>query len=379
MYRRYFIASAIFAAFAGLTIVAYSFLANPYAMFVSVTGLEQYERKTDLFYHLRLHKPYAMERRKATHLIVGSSRSARLNPDVFGEKGYNASMPGIRLSEVRRLIEHAQAIQPLDSLYIGVDYYMFRASKMSLTSHYSDERLRKISPTLRDRLAYRMQSVKDAWSTLLSIDAILASAKEISGIGQGQRIYFDNGTWASNSPGKPPKWLYAYVNRHKMEEFKSAGGDPTMVEFEQLLKFTGDNNIPTTILISPFHGSVMNTVRLADSWTSYMSWQRSVVAAVEDAKGQFEVVGLETSRKITLEAMNQDLPFYLDGVHYKLSSGREIMNCLVGESCNKNIRLVRLNNESIDQYLKNVDTLMNLYPRQRPDDYNSLTKWLDRD
>ena len=377
LYRQYFLASATLAIFASLLIAAYSFLVDPYAMYKPVAGFES-GKKTDLFYHLRLHKPYAMESRKATHLIIGSSRSARLNPDIFGEDGYNASMPGIRLREVRRLIEHAQAIRPLRSLYIGLDYYMFRGTQTGLTSHYSDDRLRKISPSVIDVLSHWIQMIKDGWSALFSVDAILASADVVGGIEGSQRIYHDNGTWTGVITDKPPKWLYSYVNRHKMDEFKSEVGKPTLAEFEKLLEFARDHKVPTTILISPFHASVMNTVRLADRWDAYLSWQRSIVAAVERTGGDVEVFGIETSRDVIMERMEEERPFFIDGVHYNLAAGREIMNCLAGFECDKKIRLVPLTLESIDQYLQGVDALMKLYPEQCSNDYNSLLKWLDK-
>ncbi len=91
MHRIYIVTTAIPAAIAALIIVAFCFVIDPYELFPAVGGYSP-QKKVDLFYHLRLHKPYAMEKVQADHLIVGSSRSARLPPAALAGPAQTASL-----------------------------------------------------------------------------------------------------------------------------------------------------------------------------------------------------------------------------------------------------------------------------------------------
>ena len=378
MHRAYLIGTlSIVVALAGCIIIL-SFVVDPYNMYPRDNDARP-RQHADLFYHLRLHKPYAMQRVQPEHLIIGSSRSARLPPHYLGQLSYNASMPGITMLEMRRMVEHAHAIRPLKSLYLGVDYYMFRKGYSDLTEHFEDQRLLRLDPSMTDRFAYRFQQLEDGFRSLFSVDAIMDSVATLQGKDTSLRRYQEDGTWFSDGYAKQPRRLFSALNRQRMEEFTTSTDELDVTEFTRLLQFCIDNNIATTVFISPVHGSIMNTVKLAGKWKNYLNWQRLVVKTVNRMEGELRVVGLENNPDIVLQPINSTSPFFHDGVHYTEKAGKQVMSCLSdGADCELDLAPEILNRATTAPYLKQVDSLMRRYPKTNPSDYALQLKWLGR-
>jgi hypothetical protein len=77
-----------------------------------------------------------------------------------------------------------------------------------------------------------------------------------------QSEYLDDGTWF-HYPQKSTNWLYSFVNKKRMREFLAESGELDLVEFVDLIDFLSANDIDTTFFLSPFHGSVINSVKAA--------------------------------------------------------------------------------------------------------------------
>ena len=124
MFRTYLLSTTALAALLIAGIVLFTHRVDPYWLY-HLQGARDDEASFDLILHLRLHKPHAIRAFKPQHLVIGSSRLAAVPPRVLGERSYNASLTHISMHEIRRMTEHAQAVQPLQSVYLGIDYQMF--------------------------------------------------------------------------------------------------------------------------------------------------------------------------------------------------------------------------------------------------------------
>jgi len=358
-----------------LCLIAFNFILDPYDIYPGVGSLSPGE-KSELISRLRMHKPYAMQVRRAEHIVLGSSRGASLPPDVMGKRAYNASLPGILMREMRGMVEHAHAIQPLKSVVLALDYYMFREKNTGLTREgFAEARLLKSKPSLLYTFAHRQQQVRDHWNSLLSVDATLESSGLISGRTVTGVAYLEDGTWVG-TPTKSPRWFYSFVNKKRMREFLADSGSLDFREFEQLLEFLQDRDIDTTLLISPFHGSVMNSVRLAGGWKKYLAWQQSVMETAGHYGAGMRVTGIEHNAEIILQPIDSKELFFTDGMHYSSEAGEIIMRCIVGEQCNDELTQQVLNSSNITTYLETVDSLMKAYPMQNPQDFKALQRWL---
>ena len=378
MYRIYIFTSTLLTALVALCIAAFCFVVDPFNIYPAVRGYSP-EKTIDLFYHLRLHKPYAIENIQAEHLIIGSSRSASILPDLLavpGEPAYNAALPGVSMREMRHVVEHALNIQPLKTLFIGVEYYMFRQGYALPDESHVLSRLSSPAANIGERISYRFYRFKDGWRSLFSADAIVRSFHALNGKATSQRSYEKDGTWHASASSLSPNWLYAPPVQQKYRNFTTMSDNLDMEEFRLLLDFCRDYRIKVSILISPFHGTMLNVVNLAGKWQDYLSWQREVIKVSAEYDNSIRIFGLETSTDIVFEAIGGPEPFFHDGVHYTSSGGRLITECLAGSSCDTKLQLTRLDETTIQGYLEKLDGTMEAYRTANDADYTRVLNWL---
>ena len=108
---------------------AINWLVDPYGVFVPprIAGLNAI--KPAFVEHLRLTIPYAIERLRPDGLILGTSRAGRgfstTHPSWHGLKVYNSALPAASIYEMRRLLQHAHAVHPLQRVVLGLDHRVF--------------------------------------------------------------------------------------------------------------------------------------------------------------------------------------------------------------------------------------------------------------
>ena len=386
VFGSYLVTLAAATALAASLIVVALFVVDPYGLYPSIPGVSP-SRSADLFWHLRVHKPYALEEIEADHLIIGSSRSARLSPAALAPRGavaYNASMPGISLYEITRTVEHANVIKPLTTVVVGLDYYMFsdtyRPDYVALG--FEDDRLLRSNATLVETLRHRDQRLYDLWSSLFSVDALRDSYRTWS-LGQSsQRTFFDDGTWETSLP---PHWagrpVYKVLAQQKFQQFKEQTGELDMSRLADMLDYGEAHGIEFRFLLSPFHALAMNVVGLAGSWDGYLRWQREVVATVESHSNSARVFGLEDNPRFITEPFDAEEAFFEDGVHYTAWASDRILTCLLAEGapCEAGLKIAPLNSDNIDGYLESITAAMEDYPRTHPSEYATLQGWLALD
>lgn len=380
MHNRYAITIALTIAIVSASIVSFCFIVNPFRLFPSVP-LFNPEKPADPFYYLRLHKPYAIERIQPSVLIVGSSRSAALPVEPLNElhigEAYNASLPGISLREIRRIVEHAQAVNPLKFVLIGLDYPMFLQGYSGHMSPDDDHRYLRLSPSLGRKLHRAYQVVEDYWRALFSVDAILASWRVLSGSGGSQRAYYDDGTWEINT-SRPiaPGWFYASLTRQMYEYANSNTLDMSAFdELTALLDFADNNEIEVVLFISPMQGLLMQAVFFADGWDQYLSWHRQLVDLITNRSNTTEIYGLEDNPQLVLEAVDAPRPFFKDGIHFNHGVGKQFVRCLTN-TCNSDLQTALLNKHTVDAYLAKVEVLRRRYVQENPADVVKARHWL---
>jgi hypothetical protein len=349
-------------------ITTFCFVVDPYKLFPSVPRLSP-DKSIDLFYFLRLHKPYAVEQIQPQLLIVGSSRSAELPPQplqALGGIAYNAALPGTSLREMRLMVEHAQAIKPLKFVLMGIVLF------------HEDNRYRKIDAGLMDKLLHSYQKFEDYWRSLFSVDAIVDSWRVLFGSRRSQREYHEDGTWDLISRvAATPAWRYGTLVRQSYHSEITIKNDPlAFTELNELLDFADANGIRLILLISPMQGLLMHTVYLAGTWENYLDWQRELVAMVAGRSSNTPIYGVEDKPRLVLEAIDAPRPLFQDGIHYTRRAGVEIITCLAAP-CDSDLQPTRLSLGSIDAYLERVDALRRQYIQANPADVAKAEKWLN--
>ncbi|CAA0123820.1 Uncharacterised protein [Halioglobus japonicus] len=388
---------------ASICIVAFSFIVDPYKMYPSVPGLSP-ETSIDLLFVKHLHTPFAVESARPTILVAGNSRSATFPPDLLSnsdEVAYNASIPGTSLRDIRRMVEHAQAINPLKLVFIGVDTELFLKSawdsydptealqQASIAPQFellaeviannsipeNHNRYRKIDPSLSERWRFLFHRVEDYWRSLFSLDAIMDSWRIVFGSGASGEAFHDDGTWDLEGKNQSPT-MARYQRMAQQVYASSLTAKPAGYQMDQLvelLDFTEKNQIQTVLFILPMQGLLLNTLEFADAWELHLEWQRELVKQVNAHNSATKIYGVEDQEKIVLDEVGAPQALFIDGIHLSRAAGTEILTCLQGP-CNSNIQPTLLTQESIETYLKNSELLRDQYAKKYPK-HLTKTRW----
>lgn len=358
-------------------IVLFCFLVNPYKIFPAIPQLSPVT-SPNIFPYLRLYTPYEVEQVRPSVLIAGNSRSSALPPQAFqreGEAGYNASLPGAKLEEIRRIVEHAHAGNPLQLVVIGLDQIMFRKNALDDEAIKGLDRYRRTNTSVTDKARFLYRRIDDYYRSLFSLTAMTdAWLTLLSGYRTDVDIQ-DDGTWTLENANIPRMKLYrklaTKIYRTQITE-QSEG-----IEFGELisiLDFTEAHGIQTILLISPMQGLVLNAIALAGAWDQYTNWQRKLVH-VATQRPNTAVYGVEDKPLLILEPIEASQPLFRDGVHYTSKAASKVAECLNGH-CDESVRPTRLNNQTISPYLEQLGALREQYARNHPAEIARLKKWI---
>ncbi len=356
-----------------LLIIAFNFISNPFKIYPDLNGFGP-QRNADLFWYARLHKPYRVASLKPSHLIAGSSRAARLPPELLAGKGYNLALPGATLFEVRRNIEHAHAHQDLQQIVIMLDFEMFRAqSKTNLIG--DDNRLRRIKPNTAEQLNYYLAMAEDHWRSLYSRGAIASSWKLITNQSNTQREFFADGTWRSKLAKRNMRdWML----RSKVREYAAYTHKDALdySQFRQLLAFLQQQRIQTYLLIAPNHAGILHSMKFAGAWSNYLQWHQQLLAELKKYPSNNTSVtlfGLEHQAAWVMQAPKQQPAYFRDGLHMTPFAGRALMRCLAASpECEPKNRPQRLADNTIGQYLSQLEQNTRDYAVQQKEDSKRL-------
>ena len=355
-------------------VILVNLIVDPYRIYPKISRFEL-EKSFSLFHHMRLHNAYAIEQVRPQHLIVGSSRSGVLSSqemEAARGRAFNASMPGASLVEIKRAVEHAHATMPLESVIVGLDFnYMFQPTQIQIEA---EDRWRKVNGNLSDKVRHSYQRFKDHWSSLLSVDSTINSSLALSDDGSSPFRFYEDGTWEIASTWSANR-LYAVLAKQIFNDFRAHSDHFNTKELVKLLNFTDTNGVQVTLLISPMHGLLLQTIYLAGKWQQYLQWHRELVALVSGRNIAVAIYGLEDNALMVLGAIDAEDAAFVDGVHYQRKAGIEIVSCLVAP-CISPLRPTRLDPQSIGLYLEQIDALRVRYVMENPAATAKLRKWL---
>jgi len=363
-----------------LLTIGFTLRSDPYGLYTPLQGLEE-QKRLDLFQHVRLYKPYAIDELRPRHIVTGNSTAGRLIPaEIFGgdEPSYNAAIPGGTWYELLRQVEHAQQLRSLETLVVGLMYGMFRVGQPDSRPGFEEARLLDGEPGQESRKFFQL--CRDAWSSLFSRGALKDSILKRTGFLLSQRGFYADGSWDTNLETRRVNMIYSMISIQKYAEFSTLTMARNYRGFERLLDYAESNDIRVLLFITPFHAHIMNAIELAGQFEAFQQWQREVVA-VAGRRG-IPIFGLETNRSLILEPIGRDAVMYHDGVHYTRHVGRLIGACLravlTNLDCGGHIALIRLDAGNIEAYLAEVARIAGDYPRTNPEDYAKLRRQVEK-
>jgi hypothetical protein len=374
MDSRYPIITALVALLLCGAVGLFNYSLDPYLLFNFEAADSARLSRIDQFNHMRITKPWYLQKVKPTAVIVGSSRSARLLPvheSWADEKGYNLAVPGMTIAEMLRFIEHAHAIEPISKLMIGLDYEAFNRPVPVTRPGFESDRMAQHSNDLRS-LANRGQYVSDVLDSLFSISAISRSLSAYSGIPKPGRQYFKEGSWETTTDFFTGRGGYIFIGKNVLRAHRSYSLDTTdnLNRFAEILKFCHREQIDTRLFFTPTH------VFFVDLWHSlgygemWLNFHRQVAAlnreiAAEAGVRPFPLWGFSDAAGVVNEPIylkeNASKAWYDDGVHTRGSLGRKMMDDVWGEEAEIGSRLTP---ENIEGYLERIMAMVKSFDNE---------------
>lgn len=349
---------------------------DPFLLYHHRDGGDQLLGRIDQFYNMRLYKPYHVNRRKPEAIIVGTSRSGSIraqHPSWENLRTYNFAMPGMTVYELGQLVKHAQAVQPLSQLIIGLDYHALVRAVPTYRPGFEPARLVEKPAEFRSP-AYIAQWFRDLQTFLFSFDMSRESLRAVAPTASFPRIYYADGAWKGVGRELVGRGGYIFVARSAVESIQVTPFrlEDNLPYLRDLLHFCYRNNINTKLFFTPTH------VFFVDLWfriASEQLWRdahREILAinneiAREYNRPPFEIWGFGDVKEVVAEPIYRskdiDKAWFMDGAHYGTKLAEHIMEALLGPEGDFG-RIVTP--DTVDDYLDRVNSIREQFFRANP-------------
>ena len=407
--QRYFLAIVLAPLAALLIIATANRVIDPYQIF-SADRQAVFSDKPALHANMRLHKAFQTRLQKPDTLILGSSKAIQGLPTqhaLFGDgRMYNLAMPLASMKELTYLLRHANDITPSTQVILALDFLSFNAMARQ------DGPAAGFQPA---RLAGHDQShalpFTDYLAATISLDAILASvdAWKVRGTltapvdvqisppyrvmtGLGGRLdaeirsRLNDGGHRSNTLKIEEFFTNAvYLPApHRQFSFASSEQD-SLYWFEQFLRTLHQNNVKSSLFISPSHARLNELIDAAGLWPLYEQWKQRMLSlttqiAKEFGQEPYTLWDFSAPGDITTEPFPEagdsdyQMRYYYESIHFNQRTGARVLDRLLqGENFSTSAEALTpvfgqvLTTENIDAVLMQNRTLQKSFSEQFPE------------
>jgi len=291
-----------------ISISTINYVVDPYGIYFdegqSYNSKKLKNRDTYLF------KVYQLNRSKPEAIVLGTSRSMRLNPSLIesitGKKAYNLGLYGSSPYIQYKYLEYALKVSPnLKSVIIGLDYHVFNKSA-NLHANYVEQRLS--SPFY----------LKDYFSTLLSKQALIGSYNVLVDNLNGTDYYTSTEMLGDGTFDEryifPDTENQLTLRRSRLDYQLSDHAFDYIAKIKELCE---KHNIKLYMYTSPLHAIVLETHWQMDEWKNYEEWLRQlvIISPVWDFSGFHD---------ISMSSLIHD-DYYNDLSHFSKKVGNYIL------------------------------------------------------
>ena len=307
-----------------ILICGFNYTINPFGVF----NHSIYEHnQTSGRDNTRLVTAYNLKHKNFDGIIIGSSRgSLGMDPDseLLKANWYNASLPGISLKEMYYYIQHAKHNSThLETIIIGLDYYLFSSSVREYRGDFSFQRL--------DTNQTSYNNYKDILESLLSIDAVKASLNTIQTINQESE--FKKGLWRANESSDKQESVFEAFNIVA----KTLAKNPILMDYSKLddfsdiLEFCYKNQINLILYFHPYHSFTKSHIMpnpVVEEKLLKKITQVNERLALEYTREAYEIWDFSNANSITtIDFDNEEriYEYYFEGSHYTTKTGKFII------------------------------------------------------
>lgn len=387
-------------------VAALNWSVDPYEVFGSPRreGFNRYKHGTRE--NARIAKVYMVERVQPRSIVVGSSRAEMAyDPAHSGlpQPGFNLSVEGAGIYEIRRLVQHALAVAPVEEVLVALDYFAFSADRESGRG-FEETRLavqadgtptpRRHSDVVEALFSY--SALKLSWKTLASarqrpgyiineagFREIWDDNRDILRKGGFRRAFVENE--AVNATG-----YYGPAERPLRLRDDRRGVD-TLLWFEQLVADCRVRGVRLHLLIFPVHARLQEVIRARGLWSHYAAWKKALTDIVA---AQTPLIGWPAPPELwdfaTLAAPNQEavppvgdtttvMRYYREASHGTKALGDLVLDRVFHPANMESIPAhfgIRLTPENIAQELARQRSALDRWHAEHPGDVAEIAALL---
>jgi len=393
-----------------LAVAGFNLLVDPFWVFDTPTIAGFSADKTQYYKHTRMAKAHQVRLLKPGGIILGTSRAEHgLDPEHPGWEPksrpvFNLALSSGRISEALAYLQHANSVNRLNQVVLAVDFFMFDASEL-YGKGYDETRL-----DMKEQFMPSSGWIKDLTSSLLSIDALIASVETVRTQGKTDFVpYRRNGfhnpgaNWnrIQQAGGHRAAMLsnlrYDMVAEDGWSLFRLRNGSnnryPTLKAFRELVEFCIHEDIRLVVLISPVHVIKLEVLYQFGLWDEFEYWKRELTRIVADARrkdrgGYVELWDFTGYNSITTEpfpAKGDDqtrMRWYWEGSHYRKEAGDLVLDRVLNYTAeNRTVPAwfgVKLSPDMIDDHLDEIRRQRNIFASEHTTVISEVTNLIEQ-
>ncbi len=382
----------------------FNLLVDPFWLFDSPKIKGFNADKTQYHKYTRMEKAHRIRYLKPAGIILGTSRAELgIDPAHPGWNSrsapiYNLALSSGKIKEIFLYLKHAHAINRLNQVVLGVDFFMFDISQ-PFGEGFDQRRL----ITEEDSIP-SFGWIEDIVESIFSFDALWASIKTI----QSQKTkdfvpYLENGfrehsaNWhrIKKAGGHRAALISNMQNSLIAEDgwtLFTIRGDadskyPSLDTFRDLLRFCIQEEINLLVFISPVHAMVLEARYQMGLWKDFELWKTELTHAVSTlsagTSSDIQLWDFTGYNGITTEPFppygdrTTQMQWYWEGSHYKKETGDLILDRIFkyksGHRTAPNWFGVQLTTDMIDSHLNTIRMQRAQYILEQSDDVEEIT------
>lgn len=318
-----------------------NWLVNPFSLFAPPTLPHINANKPGYIEHLRLTHAYRVAADKPDCILLGTSRAGRgLRPDNAALSQldcYNLSLPAISMYEMRRYLQHAQAVRQLKLAIVSVDFRVMNADP-DQSGAFVEARL-AVDANGNPRRNPFAAWAPDMVASLLSFSALEASFDTVRRQSWVKDTLRRDGLWAQLDDRFDHRAGFAAYTRNTLRRFAEARhAEKTFhantEHFRQLVREAHAHRIDLRLLIPPSHAWHWQTLWQSGLWPRFEEMKRTLVTINDEearraGRPAFVIHDFSGSQGPTLEDLPTDpahkMRWFWEPVHFKTELGDGVL------------------------------------------------------
>lgn len=377
-----------------ISIVMVNVVIDPFNIYHDKTFTGYNQVKPGALRQIRLIKAeMAMEIRPEI-IFLGTSRAHEgqsCNHPAFASKRCaNLALHGSTMFENFRYYQHANAISPVKTAILGIDFFSFNQNRDN-RNHFSDDLLTiSDSGTLqspsylfeRAKLASSIDSLKYSRRTIKKSRKILNEhAENFKGV---NNIVYER--WKQHCNGYF-KDIWFPKNKPEFSLLPGNNEMSMLHKFRLTVRDSYNNNVDLYLVISPSHAWLWEALDVAGLWDDFELWKTRIVSIVEDeaarAKSRPYPVwdfsgynAITTDSAPTKHGASIESKLYSDPAHYRTIVGDMVIDRMLGTAFSgNNVQHdfgFMLTSKNINNHLKKIRSNQQRYRNKNMKTYAML-------